>query len=255
MNDRENTSSTLVFGASGTQGGPVARLLLQRGRKVTAFVRDPARAVDLRTLGADVAVGDLSSPRSIEEAVASVDSVYLGLSASVPPAELIFHARNVLSVLANAPLRRLVITTSSIIPLQRTGRAAPDARVTLLEMIREKVPQAVVVSPTLYLENFSVALRAAIEQGVIPASDSGDGPRRLHLPRGSRPLRMRGPRERESRWEVLSGRRSGGAYRRRAGEPDLQPPWSLDPLRPVDRRRDGARAGTARGSGDRRCRC
>jgi uncharacterized protein YbjT (DUF2867 family) len=56
----------LVFGATGAQGGSVARNLLDRGRfDVRAFTRNPdsPAAQKLRDLGAEVVKGDLDDPR------------------------------------------------------------------------------------------------------------------------------------------------------------------------------------------------
>lgn len=68
----------LVTGATGQQGGAVARCLLQDGWKVRAFVRDhdkPA-AVALAEQGAELAVGDLMDRHSIDAAVRGVYGVY-----------------------------------------------------------------------------------------------------------------------------------------------------------------------------------
>ncbi|MGA7923633.1 MAG: NmrA family NAD(P)-binding protein, partial [Thermoplasmata archaeon] len=44
----------LVSGATGHQGGAVARSLLNRGHQVRALTRSPAKAAPLRELGAQV---------------------------------------------------------------------------------------------------------------------------------------------------------------------------------------------------------
>jgi uncharacterized protein YbjT (DUF2867 family) len=71
----------LVTGAAGgTQGQTgrhVSELLLAKGIKVRAFVRKiDERAERLRSLGADVVVGDFLEYRSVERAVAGVSTVY-----------------------------------------------------------------------------------------------------------------------------------------------------------------------------------
>ena len=54
-----NAQSVLIFGATGQQGGSVARALLHRGWRVRALVRDPfsAGAVALAARGAELVVG------------------------------------------------------------------------------------------------------------------------------------------------------------------------------------------------------
>src|SRR5262245_7801717 len=64
-------------GAQGQTGRHVSELLLAKGAKVRAFVRKlDDRAERLRSLGADVVVGDFLDYHSVEQAVAGVSTVY-----------------------------------------------------------------------------------------------------------------------------------------------------------------------------------
>jgi uncharacterized protein YbjT (DUF2867 family) len=67
----------LVSGATGRQGGAVARSLLKRGHAVRAVTRDPARALTLRTLGAEVVPGDLRTGEGLADALRNVDGFFL----------------------------------------------------------------------------------------------------------------------------------------------------------------------------------
>jgi uncharacterized protein YbjT (DUF2867 family) len=62
----------VVFGATGRQGGVVARELLANGYPVRAVTRhtDSAAAKDLARLGAEVVAGDLDDAESLKKAVA-----------------------------------------------------------------------------------------------------------------------------------------------------------------------------------------
>jgi uncharacterized protein YbjT (DUF2867 family) len=55
-----NRLSVLVSGATGQQGGALARILLGRGHRVRAFVRRPDsfESEELERLGAELAEGD-----------------------------------------------------------------------------------------------------------------------------------------------------------------------------------------------------
>src|SRR5260221_7737198 len=69
----ENSQRTvLVTGATGQQGGAVARQLLANGFKVRAFTRKPESpaARELARLGAEIVAGDLDDTGSIERALA-----------------------------------------------------------------------------------------------------------------------------------------------------------------------------------------
>ena len=61
----------LVTGATGRQGGAVARELLAKGHKVRALTRRPdgAEARNLARLGAEVVAGDLDDTASLERGV------------------------------------------------------------------------------------------------------------------------------------------------------------------------------------------
>ncbi len=68
----------LVSGATGQQGGAVARSLLERGFAVRALTRNPdkAEARELADLGAEVVGGDLEDRSSIEQVLDGVNGVF-----------------------------------------------------------------------------------------------------------------------------------------------------------------------------------
>ena len=68
---------TLVTGATGQQGGAVARALLNSGMTVRALTRDFARAETLVDAGARVVVGDMTALQQMERACRGVESVFL----------------------------------------------------------------------------------------------------------------------------------------------------------------------------------
>jgi uncharacterized protein YbjT (DUF2867 family) len=70
--------TVLVTGATGQQGSPLTRLLLEKGHTVRAMTRKPEgdAAVALRDLGAEIVHGDLEDRSSLDAAVTGVDTVY-----------------------------------------------------------------------------------------------------------------------------------------------------------------------------------
>jgi uncharacterized protein YbjT (DUF2867 family) len=74
-----NQRRILVTGATGQQGGSLARLLLRKKHKVYVLTRNtqsPA-AQDLRNKGANIVKGDLDDSDSLEHAVKDVESIFL----------------------------------------------------------------------------------------------------------------------------------------------------------------------------------
>jgi uncharacterized protein YbjT (DUF2867 family) len=71
--------SVLVSGATGQQGGALARVLLEKGHRVRAFVRRPdsPEATELERLGAELEEGDFEEPSTIERAARGMDTVFV----------------------------------------------------------------------------------------------------------------------------------------------------------------------------------
>jgi uncharacterized protein YbjT (DUF2867 family) len=77
----------LVTGATGKVGSEAVHLLRQRDIPVRALVRNPGKAESLAQAGAEIALGDLDAPGSIDAAMAGVTSVIL-VSPGVPAQEI-----------------------------------------------------------------------------------------------------------------------------------------------------------------------
>ena len=69
----------LVYGATGTQGGPVVDQLLTAGWPVRVVTRDAERARAFAVRGAEVAVADLGDRETLRAAHVGVDRVVLHL--------------------------------------------------------------------------------------------------------------------------------------------------------------------------------
>jgi len=65
----------LITGATGLIGGKVAARVRAREAEVRALVRSPEKARALRSLGADIAPGDMTDPASLRAAVAGCGAV------------------------------------------------------------------------------------------------------------------------------------------------------------------------------------
>lgn len=74
-----NKPTILVTGATGQQGGAVARALLSKGHRVKALTRKPESEVARRlaAAGAEVVAGDLADTASVVRAAGDVDTMFL----------------------------------------------------------------------------------------------------------------------------------------------------------------------------------
>jgi uncharacterized protein YbjT (DUF2867 family) len=143
----------LAYGATGAQGEPVARQLLQRGHEVNVVVRHPEKASHLEQMGAKVYQGDLNDPSSLESAHEGADAVFLMLPFS-GGGNPVAQAGAALEAAKRAGVTRLVLNTSGQTPSQPTGLPMMDYRIALEAMVRDSGLQSVILRPTAYMENF-----------------------------------------------------------------------------------------------------
>ncbi len=73
-----NKLSVLIMGATGNQGGAVARHLLPKGHRIRTFTRnvDSAKAKQLKEKGVEVVKGDFTDPASLAQAMQGMDTVF-----------------------------------------------------------------------------------------------------------------------------------------------------------------------------------
>ena len=64
LKEKEKRMRYFLTGATGFVGGRLAQMLLQRGHKVVASVRDPDKAGELRKLGVEVVKGDVTQKKA-----------------------------------------------------------------------------------------------------------------------------------------------------------------------------------------------
>jgi len=96
----------ILITTAGNVGSEAARLLVERHVPVRVLVRDSGKAKALADAGAQIAVGDLEVPESIDEAMAGVSAVVL-VSPAIPAQEL-----NVVASAARAGVEHVVKATS-----------------------------------------------------------------------------------------------------------------------------------------------
>ncbi|WP_164012595.1 NmrA/HSCARG family protein [Pyxidicoccus trucidator] len=162
--------SVLVTGATGRQGGAVARQLLSRGHRVTAFVRDagaPA-AVELRSLGAELAVGNFDDVDSIVRAAQGMDAIY----AMATPFEAgvnteIRQGLNLADAARLAGVRHYVY--SSVAGADRmTGIPHFDSKHRVELHVRRSGLPYTILGPTFFMENFtSPMFEEGLKAGVL----------------------------------------------------------------------------------------
>lgn len=154
-----------MFGASGAQGGAVARRLAAEGHEVRGFSRTGEVPE-----GVEPFRGDLGDAVRVKEAFAGVTHASVTLPMVYEPATVAACIRNVIA--GAAGVRRLVFNTGNRLPGRDTGLAAFDTRRAAVRAMRAAGLPLVVLRPPLYLENLLApgVLEGGVLRYPLPAS-------------------------------------------------------------------------------------
>jgi uncharacterized protein YbjT (DUF2867 family) len=156
----------LVTGATGHQGGAVAKCLLEDGWKVRALVRDhdkPA-TLGLAEQGVELVQGDLTDRASLDPALRGVYGVYSVQTFREVGAEGEFRqGANLADAAADADVDHFVY--SSVIGADRAGGLVHTQAKHLLEAyLREKGLPVTIWRPATFMENY-LRMRDDIQAG------------------------------------------------------------------------------------------
>jgi uncharacterized protein YbjT (DUF2867 family) len=159
--------TVLVVGATGQQGGAVAREWLRLGYRVKGLTRNPSgpRARALAAAGATMVRGNLNDPTSLARALDGVDGVFLmtdfwehGYDGEVR------HGRNMIEAATQAGVRHLVY--SSVASADRdTGIPHFDSKHEVERLLAESALSWTVIRPVSFMENWD-AVPADVAAGV-----------------------------------------------------------------------------------------
>ena len=139
----------LVIGATGAQGGGVARHLLAEGRwTVRALTRNPqsSAARTLRDAGVEIATGDLDDPTSLRRAMVMCHGVHGITTHHGTPARALRQARAIVDAAAAAGVKHLVLQAGGADPAADPLRAP-------LAWARERGVGATLVRTAFHYEN------------------------------------------------------------------------------------------------------
>jgi uncharacterized protein YbjT (DUF2867 family) len=148
-----DTGLILVAGATGNQGGAVARHLLNLRRPIRVLTRDPARATHLADYGAEVVQGDMTDRRSLDRALEGVWGVYAmttlfegGIDVEIEQGKTLAEAAR------DAGVERYVFS-SVIGATDRTGIPHIDSKGVVEDRIRELGLPWTMLRPVFFMEN------------------------------------------------------------------------------------------------------
>lgn len=147
-------SAILVFGATGRQGGSVARALLRAGRPVRALVRDAdapaARA--LRKAGVDLRQGSFADADALRRAMRGAHGVFSVLPGDLPDGEEVRVGCMIGDVAAEGGVAHLVYSSGASVGNEPTGVPRFDAKPAIEAHIRSLPVAATIVRPMIFMD-------------------------------------------------------------------------------------------------------
>ncbi len=168
---KNNRSIILVSGATGKQGGAVARELLLNGYRVRAMTRDPSNpaAKELGRSGAEIVKADFDRPETIGEAlkgVWGVFSVQNSWEAGVEREEA--QGKRFAELARRARVEHFVYSSVSSAD-RKTGIPHFESKARIEEKVRSlSFPSSVILRPVSFMENWiSPLAKPDLEKGRI----------------------------------------------------------------------------------------
>lgn len=182
---KPNKRTILVTGATGAQGGSVARYLLDRGKfAVRALTRHPdsEAAHALQQAGAEIVQGDFSDRRSIQEALKGCYGAFGVTNFWEHFDKELELGRNLVDAVADAGLTHFVFSTLPYTRQISSGKIEVphfDLKAQLEEHARDLKVNATYVHCAFYFENFLT---------FFPPQRQDDGTYAFGFPQGDVPL-------------------------------------------------------------------
>jgi uncharacterized protein YbjT (DUF2867 family) len=145
----------LVTGATGQQGGAVAKALLAKGQKVRVMTRNPEKAASLAKAGAEVVQGDLTNQAILQMALRGVHGVF----AMSTPFEAGMEAEVRQGIMLADAAKQAGIThyvyTSVGSAHRNTGIPHFESKWKVEQHIRQIGLPATILRPVWFMENFT----------------------------------------------------------------------------------------------------
>ncbi len=149
-------NTVLVTGATGKQGGSVARALLKSGYTIKILTRNPASpaAQTLQKLGAAVAAGDLADKSSLTGALTGVKAVFAMTTPFQKGHEAeIAQGVNMIDAAKAAGVNHLVFSSVASAD-KKTGIPHFESKFRIEQHLAGSGVPYTIVGPTAFMENF-----------------------------------------------------------------------------------------------------
>lgn len=158
----------LVTGATGQQGGAVARSLLGKGQIVRVMTRRPDKVHDLARLGAEVVRGDFDDREGLKDILRGVQGVFvMGTFAEKGVEAEVEHGTAMVLACWKAGIPHVVYSSVGSAD-KHTGIPHFESKARVERAIEEVGQPATILRPVWFMENFEAPwLLPSIQLGVL----------------------------------------------------------------------------------------
>jgi len=155
--------TVFVTGATGQQGGAVARSLLRQGQSVRVLTRNPSKAEELKNLGAEVVVGNLTDRTSLEAALKGVKKVFLMTTFFEEGMEVEVQQGITFADAVKAAGVDQLVYTSVGSAHRNTGIPHFETKWKVEQHIQKLGLSATILRPVFFMENFATFFKPSSE--------------------------------------------------------------------------------------------
>lgn len=149
-----NNRTILVLGATGQQGGSIARGLVQANWQVRALVRDPTspKAMALRDIGIELVAGSLTDTAVIRAAMRNAYGVFSVLPGKLAQGEEVRLGKLIADLAVESGVAHLLYSSGASAGDQLTGVERFDAKPMIEAHIRSLPIVATIIRPVIFME-------------------------------------------------------------------------------------------------------
>ena len=144
----------LVFGATGRQGGSVAKALLKAGWPVRALVPDSTKAasLQLRNSGVELVQGSFEETKVVRTAMKDAYGVFSVLPASLAAEDEVRHGISIADIAAETGINHFVYSSGASVGNELTGVPRFDAKPRIEAHIRQLDMTTTIIRPMIFME-------------------------------------------------------------------------------------------------------
>ncbi|WP_455296961.1 NmrA/HSCARG family protein [Brucella pituitosa] len=144
----------LIFGATGRQGGSVAKALLKAGWPVRALVQDSSKvtSLQLRNAGVELVQGSFEETDAIRSAMKGVYGVFSVLPANLAAEDEIRYGISVADIAAEIGINHFVYSSGASVGNELTGVPRFDAKPRIEAHVRQLDMTTTIIRPMIFME-------------------------------------------------------------------------------------------------------